>query len=84
MQLDCSKEQMAKYIQKLEDENRRLKKQIEQKERAERIVEGFFQQTVSFVVLLDRNNNYVRVNEAYAKNLSRNVSDFPGHSIAED
>ena len=48
-----------------------------------RILEGFFASTITPLVFLDTNFNFVRVNEAYAKACQRDVSEFPGHNHFE-
>lgn len=48
-----------------------------------RYLEAFFQHSLTPVVFLDRQFNFVRVNEAYAKACNRPVSDFPGHNHFE-
>ncbi len=48
-----------------------------------RIAESFFTHTLSLVALLDRDFNFLRVNEAYAQADHRAVSDFPGHNHFE-
>ncbi len=48
-----------------------------------RILEGFFTSTITPLVFLDRNFNFVRVNEAYARACQRNISDFPGRNHFE-
>jgi len=45
-----------------------------------RILEGFFASTVTPLVFLDRNFNFIRVNEAYAKCCQRDISEFTGHN----
>jgi PAS domain S-box-containing protein len=45
-----------------------------------KILEAFFSSTVTPLVFLDRNFNYVRVNDAYAKACQREVSEFLGHN----
>ncbi|MHB8845287.1 MAG: PAS domain-containing protein, partial [Nitrospirota bacterium] len=45
-----------------------------------RILEAYFKHSVSPLVFLDRDFNYLRVNEAYARVCSRPVSDFLGHN----
>jgi PAS domain S-box-containing protein len=54
----------------------------ELKERS-RILESFFKYTVTPLVFLDRDFNFIRVNEAYAKACRRDVSEFPGHNHFE-
>jgi len=48
-----------------------------------RILEGFFTSTITPLVFLDRDFNFIRVNEAYAKACQREVSEFPGHNHFE-
>jgi PAS domain S-box-containing protein len=48
-----------------------------------KILEGFFTSTITPLVFLDRNFNFIRVNEAYAKACQRDVSEFPGHNHFE-
>jgi PAS domain S-box-containing protein len=48
-----------------------------------RILEAFFTSTITPIVFLDRNFNFIRVNEAYAKACQREVSEFPGHNHFE-
>jgi len=48
-----------------------------------RILEGFFTSTITPLVLFDRNFNFIRVNEAYAKACQRDVSEFPCHNHFE-
>ncbi len=48
-----------------------------------RILEGFFTSTITPLVFLDKNFNYIRVNEAYAKACQRDISEFPGHNHFE-
>ncbi len=48
-----------------------------------KILEGFFTSTITPLVFLDRDFNFIRVNEAYAKACQREVSEFPGHNHFE-
>ncbi len=48
-----------------------------------KLLEAFFTSSVTPLVILDRNFNFIRVNEAYAKSCSRDVSDFKGHNHFE-
>jgi HAMP domain-containing protein len=43
-----------------------------------RVLEAYFKHSVSPLVFLDREFNFLRVNEAYARVCSRSVEDFPG------
>lgn len=45
--------------------------------------EAFFNHAITPLVFLDRDFNFIRVNEAYAKSCQRDVSDFPGHNHFE-
>jgi PAS domain S-box-containing protein len=47
------------------------------------ILESFFTSTITPLVFLDRDFNFIRVNEAYAKACQRKVSEFPGHNHFE-
>ncbi|MGA2463408.1 MAG: MASE3 domain-containing protein [Thermodesulfobacteriota bacterium] len=47
------------------------------------ILEGFFTSTITPLVFLDRDFNFIRVNEAYAKACQRQISEFPGHNHFE-
>jgi len=48
-----------------------------------RLLEALFTSSLTSLVLLDRDFNFIRVNEAYANACARNVSDFPGHNHFE-
>jgi PAS domain S-box-containing protein len=48
-----------------------------------RILESFFKYTVTPLVFLDRDFNFIRVNEAYAKACRRDILQFPGHNHFE-
>jgi len=60
---------------------------ITERKRAERealeqfkLAEAFFNNSVSGLVILDRNFNFVRVNEAYAKGCRREIGEFAGRN----
>jgi PAS domain S-box-containing protein len=70
--------------------NEGLKAEIAERRQAEKmlvaqskILEGFFTSTITPLVFLDRDFNFVRVNEAYAKACQRDISEFPGHNHFE-
>jgi PAS domain S-box-containing protein len=48
-----------------------------------KIQEAFFSSTVTPLVFLDKDFNFIRVNDAYAKAAQRPASDFPGHNHFE-
>ncbi len=45
-----------------------------------RTLEAFFAHTITPLVFLDKEFNFIRVNAAYAQSCQRNVSEFPGHN----
>jgi PAS domain S-box-containing protein len=45
-----------------------------------RILEAFFAHTITPMVFLDKEFNFIRVNAAYAQACQRDVSEFPGHN----
>ena len=70
--------------------NKELQKEITERKKAEknlsdqsRILEAFFTSTITPLVFLDRDFNFVRVNEAYAKACQRDISEFIGHNHFE-
>jgi PAS domain S-box-containing protein len=46
-------------------------------------MDAFFEHTITPIVFLDRNFNFVRVSEAYARACQRNISEFEGHNHFE-
>lgn len=48
-----------------------------------RYLEAFFQYSITPLVLLDRQFNFIRVNEAYAKACQKEAGDFLGHNHFE-
>jgi PAS domain S-box-containing protein len=48
-----------------------------------KLLESFFRHTPTCLVFLDREFNFIRVNEAYARACGRNASDFFGHNHFE-
>lgn len=70
--------------------NEHLKQGIEERELAKRIaleksriLEAFFSHSITPLVFLDRDFNFIRVNEPYAKACKRASSDFPDHNYFE-
>src|SRR4030066_173721 len=45
-----------------------------------RLLERFFESTLTCAVLLDKDFNFIRVNQAYARACQRDVSEFPGRN----
>ncbi len=67
-----------------------IDRDITERQKAEKLLieqsqtlESFFNNTKYCVVFLDKDFNFIRVNEAYAKACSRPVSDFAGHNHFE-
>jgi PAS domain S-box-containing protein len=48
-----------------------------------RFLEAFYEHSLDSLVILDRQFNFIRVNEAYARECGRAVADFPGHNHFE-
>jgi PAS domain S-box-containing protein len=68
---------------RVQERTAELSKAYKELEEQSRILEGFFTSTITPLVFLDRDFNFVRVNEAYAKACQREVSEFPGHNHFE-
>ncbi|MDO8689511.1 MAG: PAS domain S-box protein, partial [Dehalococcoidia bacterium] len=64
------------YYQNVTD----LKRAEEAAARQHQIVEAFFQSNVTSMVILDREFNFVRVNEAYARACNRDITEFTGRN----
>lgn len=69
---------------------RGIDRDITERKRTERetleqfkLAETFFKYNVSSLVILDRNFNFVRVNEAYARACRREIGDFAGRNHFE-
>ena len=60
-----------------------LEKAYKELEDQSRILDSFFKFTITPLVLLDRNFNFIRVNEAYAKGCQRDISEFAGRNHFE-
>lgn len=67
-----------------------LQQEVEQRKRAEdslrertRDLDAFFSHTITPLVLLDKEFNFVRVNKAYADACKRDISEFAGHNHFE-
>jgi len=48
-----------------------------------RLLEAFFQHSFDCLVFLDKDFNFIRANEAYARACQRDASEFPGHNHFE-
>jgi len=92
--LDGLRRARDKLEQRVRDRTAELSAAVEklQKEAAERqlaeqalreqseIVEAFFKHSITPLVVLDRDFNFIRVNEAYARACGRDASEFPGRN----
>ncbi len=61
-------------------ERKRAEREIAERTR---LLEAIFTNHLTCLVLLDRDFNFIRVNEAYARACARDVSEFPGHNHFE-
>jgi PAS domain S-box-containing protein len=62
--------------------SRQMERRIALQEQS-RILEAFYTHTMTPLVFLDRDFNFIRVNKAYARSCGRDVTDFPGHNHFE-
>lgn len=74
-----STDQQAEII-RLQEEIKRLNGEIARQKKSQEILAAFFENTLFSVVILDKDFNFIRVNETYARACSREVADFPGHN----
>ena len=58
-------------------ERKRAEEVLKEKTRS---LEAFFAHTITPLVFLDKEFNFIQVNEAYAQSCQRDVSEFPGHN----
>jgi len=75
--------ELMSVVDALQDEISERKRIEEALIEQSRILEGFFTSTITPLVFLDRDFNFIRVNEAFAKACQREVSEFPGHNHFE-
>lgn len=72
--------ELAKTNEKLETEIAFRKIAQESLTEQSKILESFFKHTPTCLVFLDKEFNFLRVNEAYARVCAREISDFIGHN----
>jgi len=73
-------QQLQKYSQDLEREVQERTQEIQEKAD---MIDSLFKHTITPLVLLDREFNFVRVNQEYAKVCSKSVDEFYGHNHFE-
>jgi len=73
-------DELNKYAEQLET---LVKERTEELSKAYREFEAFFNYSITPLVFLDRDFNFIRVNEAYAISCQRVISDFPGRNHFE-
>jgi PAS domain S-box-containing protein len=77
MQRVMHHQKLQKYSEELEREVQERTKEI--REKAE-IIDSLFKYTITPLVLLDREFNFIRVNQEYAHVCSKEIDDFYGHN----
>jgi PAS domain S-box-containing protein len=75
--------ELMSVVEELQDEMSERKRAEEALREQSRILEGFFTSTITPLVFLDRDFNFIRVNEAYAKACQRDMPEFPGRNHFE-
>ena len=75
--------ELMSVVEALQDEMAKREEAEETLREHSQILEGFFTSTITPLVFLDKEFNFIRVNEAYAKACQREVSEFPGHNHFE-
>lgn len=79
-----TKEQLLEELISLRRENRELKIKLAKTEKDylynKRLLDGLFKSTLTPLAVLDKDYNFIRVNEAYAKADEREPNDFPGNN----
>ncbi len=74
---------LAKAVEALENEARRRTAIQELVQEQSRLLDAFFKHNITPLVFLDRNFNFLRVNEAYAKACGRKIEEYEGHNHFE-
>ena len=74
------KEELRKSRDELE---KRIQERTQEVREQSKVLDSFFKFSITPFVVLDKDFNFIRVNEAYAKACHREVSEFPGHNHFE-
>ncbi len=78
------RKKIAEELRRSRDELEiRVQERTKEVREQSRILDFFFKFSITPFVILDKNFNFIRVNEAYAKACQRDVSEFPGHNHFE-
>ena len=75
--------ELAKTNEALLAENLERKKAHDIVVKQTRLLQAFFKSTITPLVFLDKNFNFIRVNEAYARACQREEQEFPGRNHFE-
>jgi PAS domain S-box-containing protein len=75
-----TKEELAQRVAERTGELRAAHQSLVEKSK---YLDAFFNHTITPLVLLDRDFNFIRVNEAYARACQKDVGEFPGHNHFE-
>lgn len=67
----------------LEDVNLLFEEEIERRNKIREVLNVLFNQTIFSIAILDKNYNFVCVNEAYAKTVQRKACNLAGHNLFE-
>lgn len=76
-ELHLAKDDLERRVAERTDELRGVLQSLTEQSR---YLDAFFRHAITPLVLLDRDFNFIRVNEAYARACQRSVDEFPGHN----
>ena len=76
-------EELKQRVRELEEETARHKQTEQIAEEQARLLDLIFEHSLDSIVLLDKDYNFIRVSETYAKACQKNSSEFPGHNHFE-